>query len=179
MSTSGLLIKYTWQEDIEPGEKFAVEITTNYTFPVIILLVLVIIIILVHRTTLTPVTASKQVSHVKTKSDKFALKVKIRIKAHSNVKNLSIADRIPNGTKIYEKFGIKPDKVDTVNRKIAWNLGSMKAGEERTFSYIIYSDLKVFGRFELPAAAVVFEHNGKREVVRSNQAIFMSEAIRE
>ena len=172
---TGLLVNYRWQANLGPGESWTVSTTTNYTFPVIVLLLIIIIAFLAHRSTQTPVTVRKQVSFVKTKGGQFALKIQLRVKAHAETKNLHVVDRIPHNTKIYDQFGIKPDKVDVGSRRLFWKLPVLRSGEERVFSYIIYSNIGVVGRYVLPTAAVVFEEDGTKQTVHSNQAIFMAE----
>ena len=126
----------------------------------------------------TQVVAHKSVVYVRTKGGQFALKVRLRVKARSAVTGVQIIDRLPGMTKMYEKFGIQPTKIDAATRRIFWNIDKLAAGEERVFSYILYSNLNIVGRFELPAAIVIFEHKGKIEEVHSNRAFFVSETVK-
>jgi len=78
--------------------------------------------------------------------------------------------------KVFERYGsINPDKVDTQNRRLEWNIQALGKGEERVLSYIIYSKIGVVGRFELPSAEAVYEFNGQIKEVRSNRAFFVNE----
>jgi len=72
----------------------------------------------------------------------------------------------------------KPDKIDASSRRIHWNIGDLNAGEERLFSYIVYSKVGVVGKFSLPEATAVFEQNDKIKEVESNKVFFMSDQIR-
>ncbi|HLA50410.1 MAG TPA: hypothetical protein VJ000_04420, partial [Thermodesulfovibrionia bacterium] len=56
------------------------------------------------------------------------------------------------------------------NRKILWNVNSMSAGEQKMFSYIIYSKIGMVGMFALPLASVVYDRNGKVKEANSNSA---------
>lgn len=174
-TSNGFLISYTWREELAPGEQIVVRSTTNYTVPFILLILIVAIVFAVKFATLRPVMVRKQVSVVKTKNGELALRVRINVKARTHVDNIQIVERIPSIMKVYEKFGIKPDRVDTATRRVIWNLPQLNAGEERVYSYIIYSTIKVVGRIELPATSVLFEKNGRNHESISNVAFLASE----
>ncbi len=171
----GLSVVYTWNKLIQPGESVEILSTTNYTIPFIILLVIVLIAIAVKFYFLMPLTLSKKVSFVRTKEGHFALKVKLRIRAKKNLGKVQLIDWIPAMTKLYEKFARAPDKIEHESRKILWNFNSLAKGEEKILSYIIYSKLKVVGRFELPRAIAVFRQDDKLKRIFSNQAFFAGE----
>ncbi len=171
----GLYVRYEWRKELQPGESWSLITTTNYTLPFILVFLVVISALLVRYYSRTYVVAQKRVSYVKTKSGQFALKVQLTIKARSNVANVQVIDRLPGMTKIYEKFGTKPNRIDAASRRLFWSIDRLQTGEERIISYIIYSDMKVIGRFELPPALVVFEHNGTNNEVLSNRAFFIAE----
>ena len=86
--------------------------------------------------------------------------------------NIQIIDKLPEMTKLYEKFGKMPNRIDHSTRRLFWDIPRLNKGEERVFSYILYSGLNIVGRFELPAATAVFERDGKTEEVYSNRAFF-------
>ena len=62
-----------------------------------------------------------------------------------------------------------------LSRKLEWDISHLTAGEERVFTYIIYSKINIIGSFELPSASIAFEHNGQREHVFSNKTYFAAE----
>jgi len=78
-------------------------------------------------------------------------------------------------TKLYEKFGKAPDKVDPKTKRLFWNISHMSKGEKRVISYIIYSKMNVLGRFELGPAPATFKQNKKHKEVLSNKAYFARE----
>lgn len=172
---SGLVVNYEWEKNIGPGEMFVVESTTNYTFPFILIVLVVLVIVFAKTYSRKALNLEKRVSFVRTKGGEFALKVSVRVKARKHVDRVQVIDTLPNMVKLYEKFGRKPDKIDKDMRRLGWNLERLNAGEERVFSYVIYSKLRVVGRFELPAATAIFELDGKTGEVRSNRAYFVSE----
>lgn len=171
----GLSTNYLWEKTLQPDEFFVVESTTNYTFPFIALIMVVLAGLIAKKYSQKNLSLKKKISLVKTKRGEFALKINLQVKARKHVDRVQIIDTLPMMTSLYEKFGKHPDRIDKNTRKLFWNVGKLSAGEERFFSYIIYSKLNVVGRFELPAATVIFECEGKTEEVWSNKTFFVSE----
>lgn len=176
-----LSVEYTWiKEKLNPTETYVIKAKTNYIFPLLIIIVAVLALFGFKRFSETKLEAKKSVTHVKTKGGEFALKVTLSVRAKKDVENVSLIDRVPAIVKIYKKFGmIKPDKIDTANRRIHWNIGDLNAGEERIFTYIIYSKVGVVGKFSLPEALAIFERDGKIHEVESNHVFFMSDQVRD
>ncbi len=176
----GFFVRYIWIKNrFEPGEIFILRIKTNYILPLIILLVGVVVFLGIRRYTETKVEVTKSVSPVRTKNDEFALKIKLSVKARKSIENVTLTDRIPRILKIYNKFRTgEPNKIDASSRKIHWNLENMDSGEERVFSYIVYSKVGVVGKFSLPKAIVVFEKESKIHEVSSKKVFFMSDQIK-
>lgn len=177
----GLYVTYTWSKKLGPAESFAVKVKTNYLNPLLIIIALLLIITAIRRYTQTKLEIVKSVFPIRTSSGQFALKIRLHVKAKRNVTNVSLVDRIPGIVKIYEKFDtiIKPTKIDANNRRIQWDLGDMSSGEERTFSYVVYSTIGVVGKFALPQALAVFEKEGQIHEVESNMVYFLAEPRRE
>lgn len=171
----GLTMKYLWEQELDAGESFSVVSRTNYTFPFVIVVLIILVVFLVKFYTHTALTLTKKVNLVKTRGGEFALKVIVRVKARRNVSDVQISDTLPGMTKLYEKFGRTPDHVDEQTRKLSWHIANLNSGEERLFSYVIYSKLRAVGRFELPLARAQFKKDGKTEHVVSNKAYFASE----
>lgn len=172
---NGLISSYEWKENIEPGESFSVVSTTNYTFPFVLIVLIILVAIAVKTYTSSSLSLKKSVSLVKTKGGEFALKVTIRAKASKRIDNIEISDRLPHMTNLYEQMGRKPDRIDEKSRRLFWTIHSLNRGEERIFSYIVYSKLRAVGRFELPAAMAHFGKDGEKKEVMSNKAYFISE----
>lgn len=171
-----LKVEYSWERNIAPQESLEITATTNYTLPFFLILFVVIIAVLVRIYYTTKLILSKRVSFVKTKGGEFALKVNLHIKARKPVTDVVIEDRLPPAVKLYEKSGRAPDSINPANRTLSWKLPHLEAGEERFFSYIIYSKLKIFGTFNLPSAKAVFSHNNLKETIFSNQTSFLAES---
>lgn len=177
VSRKGLIVNYEWDKSLKPADSFTVVTTTNYTFPFILIVLVIIASSMARLYYQTNVTLSKRVSYVKTKGGEFALKVTLRVHAKKAAENIQIIDRIPASTQIYEKFGTKPDKIDPSTRRLIWTIGRLNSGEERVYSYIIYSKLNIVGRFELPPATAVYEKDDKSHEVFSNKTFFSAETI--
>ena len=172
---NGLAVIYTWQTLLNPNESFTVKSSTNYIAPFLILLVVISVALFTKMYSLTAIKLNKKVSLVRTKGGELALKVNLHAKARRNVENIQIIDSLPAMTKLYEDYGKRPDKIDHHTKRIFWNVNNLSSGEERVFSYIIYSRLNVTGRFELSPALAIFQHEGKSKEVLSNRAFFASE----
>lgn len=166
--------KYIWEKNLSPNEEMNVVATTNWIYLILVVVLILILLFLIRKYIRTDVILKKQVSFVKTHGGQFALRVSIRIKAKRAVEGVTIIDRLPQLVELYEKFGaVAPDKVDTKNRKLEWNVESMDRGEEKIFSYIIYSKrVGVVGRFELPNARAVYEVGELVKEVFSNRSFF-------
>lgn len=170
-------VKYSWQKTLNPGEKYSVSVKTNYTFSLIILILIVAIAFVVKVFSITSIVLEKKVSFIRTKGGEFALKVRVHVKAKKHADNIQVIDRLPGMTKLYERFGSKPDKIDLSTGRMFFNIPHLNAGEERVFSYIIFSKVAVVGRFELPAAMAIYEKEGKTLEVNSNRAFFVSDTF--
>lgn len=176
---NGLFVEYSWEKELGVGESFEVKITTNYTFP-FILLIIVLLVYLISRYLVTQkVRIVKRVEPVKTKGGELALKIKLRIKANKDVKEIILTDSLPGHTKLYDKFGSKPDHIDEKSRRISWKLNHLSAGEERLYTYIIYSKINVIGTFELPSASASYTIDGKKEFSYSNKTSAGIDTVRE
>lgn len=173
---SGIFVEYIWEQHLQPGESYSITSTTNYTFPFIIIILIILVGVAAKTYSKTPLTINKHVSYVKTKGGEFALKVTLHLKSNKNLHSIKLSDSIPHSTKLYQGYGRAPDSIDESSRRVSWNIGSLNAGEERVFSYVIYSKIKVLGRFELPMASASYLLGDKQESVFSNRTYFVAES---
>jgi len=172
---NGLVVTYTWEKYLNPSESLIVRSTTNYTFPFILIIIIAFVGFLVKIASMKSLSLNKKISFVRTKKGEFALKVNLHIKAKKTLNNLQIIDMLPRMTKLYEKFGLAPDKVDPKTKRLFWHIKHLAKGEKRVISYIIYSKMNIIGRFELPSALAIYEQEGKVKEVLSNRAYFAAE----
>ncbi|MEK6846599.1 MAG: hypothetical protein AABY16_00360 [Nanoarchaeota archaeon] len=171
----GIFVDYSWEKELGVGESYTVTVTTNYTLPFVMILLVIAVALLTRFLVTSKVVVKKRVVFVRTKGGEFALKVTLRIKSNKNVSHITLTDRIPGHAKLYNKFGIPPHRIEESTRKIEWDITHLNAGEERVFTYVIYSKINIVGSFELPSASASFEHDGKKEHVFSNKTYFASE----
>lgn len=172
----GFKITYTWEKELIPNEELKIVIKTNWLWPIFVIVFVCIIFILIKRYVESDLILSKRVSFVKTKGGEFALKVTLRAKAKSFIEKVHIIDKLPHLVKLYERFGaIAPDKIDLKNKRLEWDVESLNKGEERIFSYIIYSKIGIIGRFELPSAKAIYEKEGKIKEAESNRSFFINQ----
>lgn len=171
----GIYVEYTWQKELQPTEKLEVKTTTNTIFPLLLLIAVILIIYLFNVYVTTNLLIKKRVNFVRTKGGEFALKVTLNVKARKFMENVRIHDRLPAMSKLYENFGTKPDRFNHTSGIMDWNISRLAEGEERIFTYVIYSKLRVVGKFELPSANGIYEMEGKRHETKSNRTFFINE----
>lgn len=172
----GLKVEYSWTEELGPAEILSIKAKSNYIFPLLVILLAVAVIYVVKNYTTQKIEVKKSVHHIKTKGGEFALRVKISLKARRDLENVSLIDSVPPIVKVYKNFGTtQPDKIDSASRRLRWNIGNLATGEERVFSYVVYSKVGVVGKFSLPEALVVYEKDEKIHETQSNKVFFLSE----
>ncbi len=172
---TGTTITYTFQEEIQPAETLTIKVTTNWFYPLILLIASIIIIYLVKIYTFTDLIVRKKTTYVKTKGGEFALKIALNVKAKKFVEKIKLTDKIPCLVKVHKRFGaVEPDKIDEKNRRLEWNIDNLNPGEDRVFSYIVYSKVSPVGKFELPTCNAIYERNGKIKDAESNRVIFIT-----
>jgi hypothetical protein len=172
----GLVVYYTWNKNLKPGESFFVEATTNYLILFLIVFFFVVTFIVIKQFAVRSLELKKKVSFVKVKGGEFALKVSVFVKANQFVERVNVIDRLPPLVKIHERFGGEvPSKIDEKTGRIEWNFDKLRPGESRVLSYIIYSKVGVLGKFALPRATAVYERDGEVKDAESNQEFFIAE----
>jgi len=178
---NGFFVEYTWvKQRLGPSESFTIKAKTNYVLPFFVILFAILGILGFKRYSQTKLELTKTVTPVRTKGGEFALRIKISIKSKKGVENVTLVDKVPPIVKIYKKFsGALPSKIDPESRRVHWHIGDLNSGEERIFSYVVYSKVGVVGKFSLPSALAVFEHDGEIHEVESNKVFFMNEQAKE
>jgi hypothetical protein len=173
---NGLNVIYTWQKELAPNEVLKVIVTTNWIYPIIIIALIIFLFWIIKQYVESDIILSKNVSFVRTTGGEFALKVSLKARSKRYFENIHIIEKLPHLVELYPKFGaIAPDNVDLRNRRLEWNIKSMNSGEEKIFSYIIYSKIGVVGKFELPCARATYKKNGKAKTVESNRSFFINQ----
>jgi len=169
-----LTATYTFKKEINPTESLKVISRTHWWILILIIIAIAAIIIKIY--TSQKLIVRKKVSFVKTKGGEFALKVTLLLKARGFVENVHLIDRIPYMVKLFERYSaVPPDKIDEANRRLEWNISGLNGGEERIFTYIIYSKIGIVGKFELSEAEAIYESGGKIKETNSNRAFYVNE----
>jgi hypothetical protein len=171
---SGSKTLFKWQRQIQPGESFVVVAKTDYTIPIVILALIIIAIVAYVIVKQKKVIVSKKALRVQTKGGEFASKIVLlaRNVGNSEVGNITLIDRLPLTTQIYEKFGtVKPDKVE--KHRLEWKFPSLLPGEEVVVSYIIYSKIKMLGTIELPRATFHCTNVKNKRLILNSNKIFV------
>ena len=172
----GFVVKYVWAERLGPSEVLTISSTTNYLYPILLLLLLYFVFVGLRRFFKLKLIIEKSVTPVRTKNGEFALRVRLFVKAKRTISDVVLMDRIPRTVKIYKKFGIStPDEIDAVTRRLRWNIGDLKAGEERLFTYVVYSRVGYVGKFVLPPAVGKFHFGDNLYSIDSNSVFFLAE----
>ena len=165
-----------FEKELMPDETFTVIVKTRYWIPLLLLIALGVAAWMIFVEGRKCVSVKKKVVFVKTKGGEFALRIVLYVRALKNIKKVSITEKIPGIVKIFKKFGlIEPTNIDERNRIIEWKFDSMNAGDERVVSYIVYSKLGIFGKFELAPAIVIYDYNGQVYEEESNKVVFTCE----
>ena len=174
--TVGFNKYYIFESVLSPGEELRVVTKTNWWILILIIVGIIIIAYLAKKFLTTKLRLIKKATFVKTKGGEFALKISIIVKAKDFVERIKVIDRLPGMVKLYERYGtITPDRIDQKNKRIEWNIESLDKGEERVFSYIIYSKIGIVGKFELPEAEALYEFKGQLKDISSNKSYFINE----
>tara|TARA_Y100000310_G_C20633896_1_gene790148 strand:- start:665 stop:1864 length:1200 start_codon:yes stop_codon:yes gene_type:complete len=172
----GFIVNYKFQQEIGPAETFMVRATTSWLYPLILLFAVIFIGYLTKTYVTAFLVLRKRAVFVKTKGGEFALKISVVVRAKKFLEKITIVDKIPDLVKVHERFSThEPDKIDEKNRRLEWYIDSLQPGEERIFSYIIYSKVYPIGKFEIPQATGVFEREGKIHETNSNKVFFVTE----
>lgn len=175
-SRQGMIVHYSWNRDIMPGDSLEIIVKTNWLFLLVFILFVVVIVTLAKQYSKTNLVLRKRVSFVRAKGGEFALKISIFVNAKKYIENVSIIDRLPPLVKVHERFGGDlPKRINEKNKSVEWGFEKLEAGEIRRISYIIYSKVGVVGKFALPSTTAIYEREGEIEQSTSNRAFFVSE----
>jgi hypothetical protein len=174
--SNGFTNNFIFNAQVAPGQSLDVIAKSDWWILIGIIVEIILIWYLIDKYIRNKLVLRKTVSFVRTKGGEFALKVNIHLKARDFVEKIKLIDRLPPMVKVFERYGaFAPDRVDEKNRRIEWNISALGRGEERTFSYIVYSKVGVMGKFELPMAGAIYEYEGKIKEASSNQAFYKNE----
>jgi len=170
----GSLLVHTWEKELNLGESLVVKSTTNFMLPLVLLLVVVAIASIYYSYKSKELVVKKKAIKAITKTGEFVVKVALFVKNKGEeASKIKITDKLPILTRLHERFGaVKPDKIE--RDRLIWHIDRLSKGEKRTFSYVAFSDIKVVGRLELPAAEVTYTSKGQEKRATSNRVYVIS-----
>lgn len=175
----GMKIKYYWIKRISPGESAEIISKTNYLILLIILFILIGLSLVLRKGYMNNLEIKKTIKPLKTKRGEFAIRVRVHVKANRNVNNVTLIDKFPSLLKVYNKFlPNEPSLIDEKNNRIIWDIGDLQTGEERVFSYILYSKIGIIGKISLPESIVSYEKDNKPYETFSEKVFFLAEQIK-
>ena len=176
INREGRKVYYNWEKKMVPDSSFELVTRTNYFYPIFIIVLVYFIIWAVKKISETKVSVKKTAVPIKTKNGEFALRVTLNVKARWDVEDLKVIDRVPNTVKLYRKsFSVQPKSIDVNTRSMKWEIEELEAGEERIFSYIVYSRVGYVGKFSLPKAVVKYKIDEVSRQDYSNGVFFLAE----
>lgn len=160
---------YTFQKELKPKEKFEIIITFNYLWiALLLIMVLAFLIVIYIKKSQEVVVFRKEAKKVKTKSEKTAIKVTLKItnKSKDPIKDVVILDYIPLSLKYYEYGRVVPDKIK--GNRLYWKFLEILPKEKKQVSYLCYSKIEYEGRIKLPKAKVKILLKDKKYIIASN-----------
>jgi len=172
----GFHVSYIYNMQLAPGESLKVVAKTNWWILILIIVAILVLWYLADKYIRNKIVIRKHVSFVRTRGGEFALRVSLNVKARDYAERIRLIDRLPPMVKVFEGYGNLPEKLDEKNRRLEWNIQALARGEERTYSYIIYSKIGMVGKFELPKATAIYEFEGKLKEAESNDAFYSNES---
>ncbi len=172
----GFRIYYSWDHKLSPNESFEVIVKTNYFYFILILCIIGAFVYFILMYLKIKIDIKKKIVPIKTKNGEFALRVSLNIRAKADVKDVILSDSVPSTVKLYNKFSsIQPDEIDVSTRRMKWKIGDLKNGEERAYSYVVYSRVGYVGRFSLPRAFVRYKIDDLEKREYSKEVFFLAE----
>ncbi|MDD5331984.1 MAG: hypothetical protein PHE43_04165 [Candidatus Nanoarchaeia archaeon] len=168
---------YSWEFGLEPGEKYEVEVKTDYRGACITILVLILLGVLGIYFFGKKVAIRKEIFRVRNEGGISELKVLLHIKNRGpDLKDVEILDYLPRLLKPIrgDYATLAPERIQkgNVGIKINWRLDKLRKHEERIITYRVEPAFKVVGRLVLPEAAVTYKFRNKHIKVKSKKITY-------
>tara|TARA_Y100000310_G_C20650358_1_gene799083 strand:- start:86 stop:1519 length:1434 start_codon:yes stop_codon:yes gene_type:complete len=160
--------KYVWEAELEPGEEFSAEITSNYR-PIFygIIIIIIATLIMIYLLDKSVILRKRMFKIKRTQEGLSELKILIHLRngKPNELKAVRILDVLPKTLESTDEFGtMKPTKVQqgTKGKRLIWEIGDLAPGEERIISYKVKSNVRLIGETRLPPTMVQYtSKNGK------------------
>lgn len=152
-SVTGGVIKEKWNLIVDPYSTKTIVVKTNYLIPLLILAFLIIGFAFTVSYQSKRIVVSKTAMRVKSNRGS-AFKITIRVRNRKEaIRDVRVRDFLPKNMKVYSKFDfMKPTTISS--NYVEWSLPIIHEGEERIFTYYIYTEKPYTGELFLPPAVV-------------------------
>ncbi len=162
-----------WEATLEPGDEFALEITTNYRIVfygfVAIVIATLLLLLYVDRS----VTIKKRVFRVRGSEEgisELKLLIHVRNGTRRMLEHARVIDALPLMVELTPEFStLKPDKIQqgTRSMRLIWDIASIAPHEERVITYKVKARLHIAGQVMLPPVSLHYMHGNTLMSVRS------------
>jgi hypothetical protein len=154
----------TWNVELDQGEEFSVEYTTEYWIPVTALMLLSLGLVAIKK-------IGNQVSVRKTAESKpgeIKINLEISNKSGKTFEELELEEFIPDIATVDEKFSMNTPKVRKTSEgtKLFWKIQDLQPGDQRVIQYKINPKVDVEEDISLESA-LIKDENGQK-LVQSN-----------
>jgi len=162
-----------WNKELFLGQSLEVELISDFTLPLVIIAALFVIFFLIYLSKRNTVTITKRAIKAVTNTGDFATKVIIAVKNRGrDITDVEISDYLPPLATLHERFGTEKPEVE--GSRLGWKIDVLPKGEQKVFSYAIYTKLKFIGTLVIPRAQASYVVNGKQKSLISNEVHVMA-----
>ena len=165
---------YTFECNLKPfgedGDTCIITYQINYWKAYIVIISFIAILITVYFNLTKPII----IKRVYKKHGYHNIHINIINRSPKKLYNVKVTDRIPITAKATGHFSLKPKSEQTIKneKEIKWDLGVLKAGEQRLISYTIKSRFEIKGGVKLSTAILKAEDKNKKAVkITSNKPV--------
>jgi hypothetical protein len=174
--SSGTRVIYTWSVPaLGPGEQYTISYKIAIWRMWLALGIVAVIGYVTYKWVSKP-KIGKMVRHEGeiARGKEIVVLLEVKNRALHEIKDVEVVDVVPQIARVVDKFDTLRPKAKRVpgGTELRWNLGSMRAGEERVVTYRIRSVVDVVGHLALPEAQMAFLDRSKvRRTSVSKQAL--------
>lgn len=163
-SMIGGSVVYSWYVPyLAPGESVVIQYHVSFVGLWIAMIVISAITYFSYRYTFKAAIV-KSYHGVLKKDKEVLISLEMRNKTISEMKDVTVVDKVPAVVQVVEKFDTLPPSIKKAKGGtiLTWSLGTLKPREERIVTYRIKPVVDVVGSLRLPAASM--NYLGKKEI---------------
>jgi len=164
---------YIWRFELQPGQRYTLNVKTNYRDPILVLIILALIFYFIYYNLTKKVTLKKKVLTLKSNEGISEMKVLLILKnpGKKTIKSIRLVDQLHNIVKVPDTFGsLKPSSVKKYDNRVVlvWDIDNVVGGEERVISYKVKAEVNVIGKLSIPRALCRYRKDNRVVIVKSN-----------